>query len=249
MLIAILDKNPCKRLHIHDFDKQSHGGRITCCYGHDIIAKQGVKKTWHFAHVSATDSDCAKLMGDWHHWWQDRVVPDFLEIVIIKRIIGRDGNFHDKKHRADMINGDELVVEFQKSVINQQIIMEREDFYGNMIWVVCCEEQHSHKIVKQRGRYIRIRILSGSKFFLDMRKLTFLDFGMKVLVEVLKNLNINRMKPEIIGKIWLQHEFDDKYMLGCLRDDADRRAHRPPYEVEEIDEEFLVSEKFLMAKK
>lgn len=243
MLIAILDKNPCKRLHIHDYKKEEHSGRITCCYGHDIIAKQGTKKTWHFAHVSATDSDCAKLMGDWHHWWQDRVESDFLEIVMIKEIEGRA-----VKHRADMINGEEIVVEFQKSVINQQIIMEREGFYGNMIWVVCCDEQHSSKTVKQRGRYVRIRITSGSKFFLDMRKLTFLDFGMKGVIEVIKYLNVQKSKPEIIGKIWLQHEFDEKYMLGCLRKDADHRTHRPPYQIDNLEENFEETEKFLMAK-
>lgn len=239
MLVALIDNDPCKRIHINDYRKELHSGKIFCCYGHEVLAKQGAKKCWHFAHVSATDSDCAKLMGDWHHWWQDRVMTDFLEVVIV-----RDG----VKHRADMINGDDIVVEFQKSVINQQIIIERETFYGDMIWVVCCDENHTHKVAKQIGRFVKIRMLGGSKFFMDMRKKTFLDFGFKGVVEVIKYRNTNRAKPEVLGKIWTQWEFDETFMRGCLREDADRRIHRPPYEFDEIDKKFEEIEGDLIAK-
>lgn len=242
LLIAYIDKDPLKRLHVTDYDKEKHKGKVYCSFGHEVIAKRGEKKAWHFAHVKATDAECSRLMTDWHHWWQDRVYPDFLEITMKKN--GFDGK--QVIHRADMINGNDTIVEFQKSVIPADTIIKREMFYGDMIWVICCD--HPHKIMKQIGQYVRIKFLGGSKFFTETKKPTFLDFDMKGVVEVIKYKSVKKSKWEVMGRIWTQGEFDERYMKGCLRKEADRRVHRPPYVFQVVEEKFEEIEKNLASK-
>lgn len=239
LLIAYIERDPLRRLHINDYKKEEHSGHVFCPYEHPLIGKQGLKKTWHFAHVTASDCEASRLMGSFHHWWQDRVLDDFLEIRM-----ERDGI----RHIADMVNGDDLVIEFQKSVIPQSVIIDRESFYDNMIWVICCSEGHTFKEVKTCGRYKRLRMQSGSKFFLDVRKRMFLDFDLRGVLEVIKILKKDTSKPELIVKVWLQSEFDEQFMRGCLKPNCDTRVHRPPYEVEEKDVKYEDAEKILMSK-
>lgn len=238
MLIAYYDNNHAERIHITNYKKELHKDHMFCAYGHAVVGKQGMKKSWHYAHVHAVDSECSRVMGEWHHWWQDRVFVDFLEIII-----ERDG----KRHIADMINGNDVVVEFQKSVIPQQTIIAREEFYDNMIWVFYCVE-HQMKVLKQHGRYMRIRMLRGSKFFLDARKPSFLDFDKRGVLEVIKIVNAHKAKPELYVKIWTANEFDEVFMHGCLKPTADTRVHRQPYVFEDLDVKFEDAEVVLRSK-
>ncbi len=235
ILIAYLDDDRTKRIHISDYKPDEHKGKVTCGDGHPVVGKQGLKVVWHYAHVSAADNECSRSMGPWHHWWQDRVEPDFLEIII-KR--------NEKKHIADMINGDDVVVEFQKSVVPQSTIIEREQFYDNMIWVFCCVE-HRMKEVCQIGRYMKLMMLGGSKYFLDAKKRSFLDFDRRGLLEVLKVTNASKSKPEIYVRIWTMTEFDELYMDGCLNDGALTRIDRQPYIFDDSGETFENVEKNL----
>jgi hypothetical protein len=66
-------------------------------------------------------------MTQWHIDWQNKFDKKNREVVI------RRG---EKFHRADALNSKGVVIEFQNSNINVDEIMERETFYGNMIWVV-----------------------------------------------------------------------------------------------------------------
>lgn len=273
MLIAYVDNDQSQRLHIQNYDKTIHKDKTFCAYGHQVVGKQGIKMTWHFAHVHAADSDCSRLMGDWHHWWQNRVYEDFLEIIM-HRVKNEDGTYGPllenialpindnivsgvgvqpnlKKHIADMVNGENLIVEFQKSIIPQHIIIEREEFYGNMIWVFYCVE-HEVKVIKQYGRYMRLQMTRGSKFFLDARKKSFLDFDKRGVLELIKVINANKAKPEFYVKIWTMAEFDDKYMRGCLKPEVDTRVHREPYQFDannnNNEESFADIEKILREK-
>jgi hypothetical protein len=241
ILIGYLDKDPAKRIHINDYSKLEHQ-HVYCAYEHQIVGRQGTKKAWHFAHLKGTDSECSRVMGDWHHWWQDRVYPDFLEIIMIREQPNAqsnsskpsDPNTKNKpiKHIADMINGSNLVIEFQKSVVPGAIIQEREQFYQNMIWIFYCGE-HQMNVVKQYGRYQRLRMTRGSKFFFEANKRSFLDFDKRGVLEVLKIAKATKAKPEIYVRIWTSREFDEEFMKGCLRPEADSRIHRPPYAFDE----------------
>lgn len=240
ILIAYHKDDKNKRVHISSYNNE-YKGLLVCAEGHPVVGKQGIKVVWHYAHVHSTDEDtssCSRVMGEWHHWWQGRVEPDFLEIII-----KRDG----KKHIADMINANNVVVEFQKSVIPPETIAEREKFYNNMIWVFYCGDL-THKVVKTYGRYMKIKLLGGSKFFLHAKKRSFLDFERRGVLELIKVKNAGKSKPEIYARIWTMTEFDEEFMKDCLLPAASKRIDREPYQFVEKEEDFSAIEKILNAK-
>lgn len=226
ILMGYLDGDVTKRVHIQEYDPEVHKGRIQCSHGHQVVGKRGAKVVWHYAHVSGESDECSREMGPWHRWWQDRVEPDFLEVIML-----RDG----KKHIADMVNGDDLVVEFQKSVVPSETIREREMFYNKMIWVFYCTE-HKMKEVNRVGRYMHLKLIGGSKFFLCAQKQAFLDFDRRGVLEVIKILKATSSKPELYVKIWTMKEFDEAFMKGCLKGDAPTRVDRQPYDLDAIND-------------
>ena len=129
--IAGKDGKYDQRLHIDEYSKKEHRGKIKCSYGHDLIAKKGEKKVHHFAHrKKATNDDCSRLTGLWHLGWQYRLEDKYLEIRIKKE---------GKLHIADALCNNR-VIEFQKSVIGKDVIKQREKFYGKkLVWIFCCE--------------------------------------------------------------------------------------------------------------
>ena len=217
--MAYLDGDATKRIHIHEYEEKLHKGKLMCQDGHHVNAKRGTKVVWHYAHVNGQHDECSREMGPWHRWWQDRVEADFLEVII-----KRDG----KKHIADMINGDDLVVEFQKSVVSPDVIKEREVFYNRMIWVFCCVD-HKMKEIARSGRYMHLKLVGGSKFFLCATKRSFIDFDRRGVLEVIQILKATKSEPELYVRIWGMKEFDDTFMKGCLRADAPGRIDRQPY--------------------
>lgn len=239
IIFAYLDGDDLHRIHITEYDEKIHKGKIKCSDGHDVIAKRGQKVVWHYSHTSKVDNNCSREMGPWHRWWQDRVEDDFLEIIL-----KRNG----KKHIADMINGDDLVVEFQKSIIGPEIISEREAFYNNMIWVFNCIDVRI-KEVATFGRYQHLKMLGGSKFFLAAKKRSFLDFDKRGVLELLEVKNGNKSKPELFVKIWTMKEFDCAFMEGCLKANAENRIYRMPYIFEENGENFESAKKFFLGQK
>tara|TARA_R110001599_G_scaffold353841_1_gene599800 strand:- start:10222 stop:10968 length:747 start_codon:yes stop_codon:yes gene_type:complete len=239
IIFAYLEGDISKRVHITDYDEKIHKGKVTCCDGHEVIAKRGQKVVWHYSHTTKSGDNCSRIMGPWHRWWQDRVEDDFLEIIL-----KRDG----KKHIADMINGDDLVIEFQKSVVGPEIIEERERFYKNMIWIFCCVDMRM-KIIDTYGQYQHLKMVGGSKFFLKANKRTFLDFDQRGVLELLEVKNGHKSKPELFVKIWTMKEIDNMFMNGCLKDGADNRIYRMPYKFERKDENFEDIKKIFSARK
>ena len=238
ILLGYVGNDRERRVHITEYDPVEHKGKIFCADGHHVIAKRGAKTVWHYSHQAGEACEASRVMGPWHHWWQDRVEPDFLEIII-----KRDG----KKHIADMINGDDVVVEFQKSVVSPDVIVEREGFYNKMIWVFYCAE-HLMKVVKQVGRYQRLKMVGGSKFFLCSKKRAFLDFNGRGVLELLKVVNATKAKPELYVRIWTMEEFDKEFMNGCLKKTAPGRVDRMPYVFDDEIIEFEAAFKLLKAK-
>lgn len=238
ILISYLDGNATKRLHINDYDKVLHKGRVKCPEGHDVVGKKGEKVIWHFAHVKGVECSASREMGSWHKWWQDRVESDCLEIRMIK---------NGKLHIADMQNGDDTIIEFQKSVVRPEVIRQREEFYINMIWIFCCVDIVT-KIVSQSGRFVKLKMIQGSHFFLEARKKTFLDFDRRGVLELLEVGSTRKTNTILYCRIWTLSEFDNFYMRGCLKEKATNRIDRQPYFFEDDVQTFDDAKKLLNSK-
>jgi hypothetical protein len=90
----------------------------------DVISKCGDLVIWHFAHKSLQDcDDWYEPESDWHRMWKAKFPVENREVVI-----GR--------HRADVQKDNGTVIELQNSHISVATMQEREEFYGNMIWIV-----------------------------------------------------------------------------------------------------------------
>lgn len=107
------------------------GGRGTCSHCHgETIAKCGCERIWHWAHRSKDQCD-PWLEGEtkWHRAWKGRFPRRCQEFKVVDPATG-------KWHVADVRTDSGLVIEFQHSAIRSDQIQSREDFYGNMVWVV-----------------------------------------------------------------------------------------------------------------
>jgi len=113
------------------------GDRAICkMCGGILIAHCGDIRPKHWQHKSKKDCDSWKgEETDWHLNWKAKFPEKSQEVVITK-----DGD----THRADVKTKEGIVLEFQNSSISYSDIAEREDFYGNMLWVVNAEEFKSH---------------------------------------------------------------------------------------------------------
>ena len=92
------------------------------CKG-ELIPKCGKIMIWHWAHKSNKDcDDWYEPESVWHKDWKDNFPKECQEVTI-------------GKHRADIKIG-ELIVELQNTPLSADKIQERENFYGNMVWIL-----------------------------------------------------------------------------------------------------------------
>ncbi len=97
-------------------------------YGTELTAKCGAIKVWHWAHrAEAFCDEWTEGETKWHKNWKDCFGIGQVEVVVKKRF---------KKHIADIVAKNGVVIEVQHSPISPQMIEAREDFYGRMIWIV-----------------------------------------------------------------------------------------------------------------
>ena len=105
------------------------GGMCPVC-GSDMISKCGGYVRWHWAHKSRLDCDpWSEAETDWHLMWKDGFPSKYQEIVQIDESTG-------EKHIGDVKTPGGVIVEVQNSPISEDELRSREDFYGNMIWIV-----------------------------------------------------------------------------------------------------------------
>lgn len=106
----------------------------------EVIPKCGEIKTWHWAHKSLKDCDhWAEPESEWHLGWKKLAGLDNSEVVIRK---------DEGIHRAD-IKIDNRVIELQHSSLSPKDVREREEFYGNMIWVIDGDELLKNAILER----------------------------------------------------------------------------------------------------
>jgi hypothetical protein len=96
-------------------------GVCSCC-GSELVPKCGRVKVWHWAHKNLLECDEWYEMSAWHLGWQNMVCEECREVVV-------------GCHRADIKLKSGLIVELQHSSLSIDDIEEREEYYGNMIWL------------------------------------------------------------------------------------------------------------------
>lgn len=203
MLIAYFEGKP---ISPKDYKDEIHKGKIVDEHGKKLIVKRGTKKTWHFAHLSG-EGGGAK-MGRWHKWWENRILDKYLEV-----------RMEDGRHRADFA-GNGKVVEFQHSMVGEDVIKKREKFYGDkLIWIFGVEEVtfQIKKLDRKTGK-ITLRHRRGTKYFMCAKAKTYLDLWKRELIEVTKI-----MKHTIHGVLIHIDDLDEELFDECLKEDcADR---------------------------
>ena len=103
----------------------------TCNFcGRAMIPKCGRYVRWHWAHKRRSGCDpWHEAETDWHLMWKDCFPQYFQERVNVDERTG-------ERHIADVKADNGLVVEIQHSPISESEMQSREDFYGDMIWIV-----------------------------------------------------------------------------------------------------------------
>ncbi len=97
--------------------------------GKPMTAKCGEQRVHHCAHRGLRNCDSWwEPETLWHRTWKDRFPFTWQEVV------QRDGK--GERHIADVKTGLGLVLEFQHSHLRPTERAARENFYGNMIWIV-----------------------------------------------------------------------------------------------------------------
>ncbi len=152
-----------------------------------LVARRGEIRAPHWWHKNGRKCDSwYEPKGPWHKFWQDKFPEDCREIPRY------DG---DKKHIADIfLPNSGYVIECQYSSMSLEKAREREDFYGNMFWIVngtrLKHDQEAGIIIKDKFKYpqhysvlnnysyclVPYFILEPSRVWRDRRTLVFFDF-------------------------------------------------------------------------
>lgn len=148
-------------------------GECPVC-GEPVLAKCGQKKVWHWSHLSRFDCDnWYEPETPWHAAWKSRFEQTE---VTIERL--------GQRHRADAVGAGGVVIEFQHSGLGAAEVLERENFYRNMVWVIdCCQQYRKSKIGidvrrPENGReYVAFKWLHRKTSFDDCEAPIFLDLG------------------------------------------------------------------------
>jgi len=135
-----------------------------------VIPKCGKVKTWHWSHKKVGECDpWAESLTEWHLAWQSAVLDNAVEVVM-------------ENHRADIVGNDSAVIELQHSPIKPEEITERENFYGNMVWLFDATERFLFQVSGDRV-FFSFGPQETEHHIKACQKPVFLDFG-GLLVEV-----------------------------------------------------------------
>ena len=110
------------------------GERATCeCCGVEVIAKCGEVIVEHWAHKRGKDCDqWYEPESQWH-----RMIKSILATPDRQEVVLRHGG---ASHRADVVLGNGVVVEVQRSQLSVKAVAQRESFYQSvapaMVWVL-----------------------------------------------------------------------------------------------------------------
>lgn len=108
--------------------------------GGPMRAKCGEVLTWHWAHLNAECDPWSEPESEWHLAWKARFPEEYQEVVV-------------GPHRAD-VKGPRAVLEVQRSGIEPAMIREREEFYGEMLWMLKGDDFEERFITQYLGQGI-----------------------------------------------------------------------------------------------
>lgn len=120
----------------------------------DVRAKCGKVVTWHWAHVERECDHFSEPMTAWHKAWQETVPENCREVVI-------------GPHRADILSPLGVVVELQHSSISVDEIREREEFYGQMVWVFDVRDATNADAIAEAKRTNALRQQRYDQLYMD----------------------------------------------------------------------------------
>lgn len=104
----------------------------------EVISKCGKIKIWHWSHLSNKDcDDWYEPESEWHRSWKNEFPKEQQEFTM-------------GKHRADIRTSQRYIIELQNSSISSNEIIEREEYYKRMVWLL-----NGNKLAK--GLNLRIR--------------------------------------------------------------------------------------------
>jgi competence CoiA-like predicted nuclease len=157
--------------------------------GKQLIPKCGSIKVWHWAHRSNNNCDAwSEHETRWHIDWKNEFPKEQQEIVIEKevKIDLLDGHkrnmgfeLHKQKHRAD-IKINNLIIELQNSSISSEEIIERENYYGHLIWLLNGATIGRGIEIRERKGVITFRWKFPPKSWWYSNKPKFIDFSQKL---------------------------------------------------------------------
>lgn len=146
--------------------REASPGLSGCCpgCGGPVRAKCGEVLTWHWAHLMAECDPWSEPESQWHLNWKARFPEAYQEVVV-------------GPHRAD-VKGPAAVLEVQKSQIAPEMIREREEFYGEMLWMLNGEDftERFHIVYEGRGIY-RFEWKNPRKTWATAERRILIDFG------------------------------------------------------------------------
>jgi competence CoiA-like predicted nuclease len=144
------------------------------CCGASVIAKCGDINAWHWAHKNEIDCDpWSEPESWWHYEWKLRFPEEWREVNVAD-------------HRADIALPSGWVIELQKSSIQHSEIIEREDCYGNLIWVLDGQDFKKNITFSEREWYITFRWRWPRRSWQAAHSPLFMDFGGANLFRVRK---------------------------------------------------------------
>ena len=109
----------------------------------EVIAKCGSIKVWHWSHKSLKDcDDWAEPESEWHYGWKQLFPKEQQEVKM-------------GKHRADIKTRSGTIIELQNSSIDIKTLRQREDFYGDMIWLLNGSTIAKHFYFNIETKYMR----------------------------------------------------------------------------------------------
>ncbi|PHN01138.1 competence protein CoiA [Flavilitoribacter nigricans] len=161
-------------------------GICTNC-SQEMVAKCGRVKIWHWAHKSRLHCDpWWESETEWHRNWKNNFPVEWQEI-------SHKDKASNERHIADVKTSHGLVLEFQHSLISPAEVESREQFYGNLIWIVDGNRSELDKghfnlglsgpiqkdpLAYQISWYGRSRLLQN---WAESKVMVYLDFGDEIL--------------------------------------------------------------------
>lgn len=136
--------------------------------GELLVPRKGESREWHWWHKGGRKCDAwYEPKGEWHRWWQNHFVKEWQEVVLYKE---KDGE--GIKHIADVYTPDKWIMEFQYSHLSLTDISAREQFYGNMFWIVNGTRLRSDSV---NGERWKIREVEKSEHGFNYFRLNRMD--------------------------------------------------------------------------